>query len=190
MLRTIASSAPSRRLSPIGIVVIASCLSCDSAGRAGKSTSTRNFADDSRPRLFVYSLPGYPGPKDTVRAGLLIAVWADGRVVRVRNPDSLGQAYVQGRIGETDLSHLNEELDRLAQSDRADEGNAVIDAPSEQLVLRLGRQVRIWELRNPSSSVGNAKRIRDWLIGVSVLSETNADAATYSQYPHDWYVIE
>jgi len=180
----------SRLLSPIGIVIIASCVSCDSTGRAGKSASTRNFAADRRPRVFVYSLPGYPGPNDTVRAGLVVAVWADGQVVRVRSPDSLGQAYVQGRIGETDLSHLNEELDRLAHSDHAEEGTAVVDAPSEQLVLRSDRQVRIWNLRYPSSSVENAKRIRDWLLGVSVQSETNADATTYSQYPHDWYVIE
>lgn len=190
MRDTVAFSASSRLLSPIGIVIIASCVSCDSADRASKSASTQDAVADRRPRVFVYSLPGYPGPGDAVRAGLIVAVWADGRVVRVRSQDSLGQAYVQGRIGDTDLSRLNQELDQLERSGRADEGTAIVDAQSEQLVLRSGRQIRIWELRNPSSSVRSAARIRDWLVGVPVLSETNADPAKYSQYPHDWYVIK
>jgi hypothetical protein len=86
---------------------------------------------DGRPLLLVRRTPS--NQRAISNHGLLVAVWADGRVIRATAETAIGVSYVQGRVDEKQLSVVRDfiETNRALLEERKP---LIIDAASEHLV--------------------------------------------------------
>ncbi len=76
---------------------------CSKAERGGPKSESQAATS---PIAVFWHYPGFPGPDQPVRAGLLAAAWQDGRVVRLETHDDLGRKYVTGMLGAEDTQRL------------------------------------------------------------------------------------
>src|SRR5438477_6370734 len=75
-------------------------------------TSEVNLIDTGRPFFFVYHNPAYPGPRDPIVAGVVVAIWPDGSVVRIADTDAVGQRYFRGKLAVDELARFIEDARR------------------------------------------------------------------------------
>lgn len=87
----------------LGSVISIMALGCSKAER---DRPPSDGEESPSPVAVFWSYPGYPGPDQPVRSGLLAAAWQDGRVVRVETHDDLGRRYVTGMLGAEDTQRL------------------------------------------------------------------------------------
>lgn len=91
----------------------------------------------SDPIMFVNQDGGCAAGATACRynTGLLLAVWADGRVLRAESADAVGLRYVLGSPAESRSGMLRETVDRLARFDGSPNRDVPPGAASHRLVV-------------------------------------------------------
>jgi hypothetical protein len=142
---------------------------------------------DRRPFVFVHQLSGNPLPSAPPASGILVAVWNDGRIVRVAAGSQPGQRYVQGHVSQAKVEELRRLIESSGVTQQQDGGKHPVDASSERLVLRLPQGVLVWVHSPPIFVDSRITRITKYMMELEWSDETTVEGAMYSGYPHDWY---
>jgi hypothetical protein len=160
-------------------------------GRAGSVSSIREYKivaqGAGRPFVALRRYPGMPVGDELGIAGLEVAVWRNGRIIRTASEKEIGHRYHKGSVSSDDVDELvaylevnGESLDKWSGRDRVP-----FEAPSSRLCVRFqqGTVTRFWwsppEKDDPLEQL--VRRLREYAIEEAVILEEDV------QIPEDWF---
>ena len=111
---------------------------CSDKKRVSQSPSLE--CEESRmdvPFVMFHRYPNYPVPNQESICGPIVAVWPDGRIVRVASEDVIGKAYVEGTLASAQLRELLRFIETNEGLLDLDGGEVIVDAAWERLGIRL-----------------------------------------------------
>lgn len=177
-------------LSCIGMLFM--CGGCRDVVRAvGDPAKEFPREQGDRPFVFIYVTPAYT--RDYPVAGVLVAVWADGTVVRATTEAEVGKSYVRGRLDREQVQQVRRMIGESDVLKMHEGGSLIVDAKAENLTVRWGKVTRTWA-HNP----GDEKIERDAtnpiltnvkkrLMGVELKDARAEPKDKWDEYPHGWY---
>ena len=137
-----------------------------------------------RPFIIIHRYPAYTSPNNQFNAGVIAAVWKDGRMIRIESEDTIGRKYVQGRLLPDQITttirflvdgHLIEDAEDLI----------LADAASESVYVRLPDRIveRTESLpRSSDSLIGN---LRSFLLAAPITNSRSLNGK-WELLPAEW----
>jgi hypothetical protein len=167
------------------IAVAAICL----MSNCSKAPQEHPAASEAKPApfVFIHRLRGYPLPNEPTVAGVLVALWSDGRLVRVASGSQAGQEYIQGRVGETEVQAVRSLIASSGLLESKQGEYVTVDASSDRLVVRLPDGVHVWAHSPGFHEVPAIVRITDYLLKVELSKESKMESEALAGYPREWY---
>lgn len=143
-----------------------------------------------RPFVFMELFPAYSSHPV---AGLLLAIWSDGRILRVRSEAEIGKAYVRGRLAPEQIKQARDALGRSGILTTSDEDRgSIMDASSEELTVRWGDAARMWHHNPGNENTNNADatdpritQLRHELLALP-MAEVVSEPAESPWIPPEW----
>lgn len=153
----------------------------DKPSEVGKVTfdSQRN----DLPVLSLWVTPGYTrGPS---RAGLLAAVWQDGRLVRAESESTVGKGYVESYLDKQQLAQLLGVVAKLKSPTESDQ-RAIVDAEAESMTLRTKSGVTSWIHSPGHARSANIVTMKQYLFDLALPAARPVDARPFQTWRRDW----
>lgn len=110
---------------------------------AGCSNNNRQSAtsplglDDSRPDVPFVMFQRYGGMNDDFVYGPIVAVWPNGRIVRITSEDAIGKRYVEGILTPSEVEGLLRYITTNERILKLDGGYIMPDSDFERVFIRL-----------------------------------------------------
>lgn len=125
---------------------LALCLCVAGCSKSSSTPPKSNLEfDTTRPEVpfvMIHRFPAYPAPGQKTVAGAIVAVWQDGRIVRIASESAVGKTYVKGQLSPAQLDEVKQFMRSHTGLFEAKEGGAPTDAASEVFGIRFqGRRL-------------------------------------------------
>jgi hypothetical protein len=134
--------------------------------------------------------PSYPGPEQEPVAGPVVALWSDGRMVRVAAENAIGKQYLQGRLAPERLTEALACVQAHPALLRLTSGDVVQDAASESLGIRLaGVCVLYAETVGDFGDIrhnADVAALRKYLMSLP-MEDSHPTSRPWVSPPDDWY---
>lgn len=186
-MMTAIPSSPRRCLASlvVSIVVCGAGVSCASPPQ--RIEFDVNRPDD--PVIMFHRYPALPVPSGRMTCGPIVGVWLDGRIVRVRSEDTIGQAYTEGQLNAEQiqqiLAHIKSNKGLLSLEDQG----LIIHAASESMMIRLrGQRVTYGETVGHAPQIRhspNVAKLREHLMSID-MSNARPCEAPWDVPPRHW----
>lgn len=138
------------------------------------------------PLFLMWHFPAYPAPDSQVDAGLLAAVWRDGRVVRARSESDIGRVYVEGLLSEKQLAETRRFLAENIPVLRREQADTVPDdAGFDTFYVRSDRDVEKWSFVRIQGTHRTIDQVRAHLLSLDFAQERPIDI-DWKSIPEQW----
>ena len=144
------------------------------------------------PFLFINMDPGYTTPPRIL--GVIVAIYPDGRIIRVVSESTVGQSYIRGRLSPEQVAKARRILHDSGLLSTGGRDTKMADAPTEQVGVRYGKLVGWWA-HNPGfektkwSSATNPSitRLKKELLALPVEDPKPEPPKEWSRWPTEFY---
>ena len=151
------------------------------AKRADKDDNVRN------PIVFVYTVPAKPVPGRSLgeTAGVVAAIWNDGRIVRSQSSLFLSATVHSGQVDSDGMTALRDQIKELLTQPEARQ--VTRDAQSRIICIDNDRKLNIYSHGISKKPIPEShQRFIDFIWGLQVLGANPESGSKYVGFPNDW----
>jgi len=121
--------------------------------------------DSEKAIVVIWQESEYPAPGRITHFpfGLIASVWADGRVIRATNRETVGHAYVEGRVSSKEFAEFIHFLTSSNILNTTDAYCIPVDSASRTIIVRYGGKDHKWAYGLPDNHhILNELEARTW----------------------------